>query len=100
MARRAPVSLSPSLSSEGLFSRVISLLLFLGLFVRLRLAADLRLEAGGPIFELSADACLEVDAPDAVDLDDFSVVLAVGWGFAVGLAMEADLELMNPASVG
>lgn len=75
--------------------------LFLGAFFRLRLVVDPRLVVGGPIFGLVVDLGLagDLDADD-VDLDGFGGVLPVGWGFAVGFAIEADLEFMNPASVG
>jgi len=69
----------------------------------LRLVVDLRL-VGGPIFGLVVGVGLagdlDVDVVDVVGLDGFDSVLAVGWGFAAGFAREADLEFMNPASVG
>lgn len=102
MARRASAPLSSSLSYKGLFRRAA--LFFLGDLVRLRLVVDFRLEVGGPIF--GSTVCvgfvedLAVDSVDVVAFGGFDRVLAVGWGFAVGFAMEADLAFMNPASVG
>jgi hypothetical protein len=73
----------------------------------LRLAPDLRFEVGGPIFgsAVDEDSFGDLDVVDVVDvvgLDCFGVVvvLAAGCNLAPGFAMEADLELMNPASVG
>ena len=95
--------LPSSLSSEGLSLRG-AFHFFLGLSVRLRLATDPRSEGGGPIFGLAVGVGLagdlDLDAVDVVDVDSFGAVLAVGWGFAVGFPMEADLLFMNPASVG
>ena len=89
-----------SLSSEGLSLRGAPLF-FWRLFVCLRLVVDLRSEAGGPIFGLAVGVGLSGDLDvDVVDVNGFGAVLAVGWGFAVGFAMEADLVFMNPASVG
>ena len=107
MAWRAPGSLSSSLSPKGFLWRVGGF--FLGDSVRLRLLSDLRLEdlrfeVGGPIFSLVGVVVLagDLDVVDVVASDVLCVVvaLAVGWGFALGFAIEADLELMNPASVG
>lgn len=110
MAWSTPASVSSPLS-EGLFWRAGT---FLGDFFGLLFLPDLRLE--DPRFGVEASILgsavdtkltgdLEVDAinvGDVVDLDDFDavVVLGVGCGFVLGLAMEADLEFMNPASVG
>ena len=102
MAWRTPASLSSSLSSGELFWRAAAF--FLGDLLRLRLVPDPRLEVGGSIFGLALGAGfigdLDVDAVDMVVLDGFDGVLAVGCGFTVGFAMEADFEFMNPTSVG
>jgi len=73
-----------------------------------RLFPDRRFAGGFPtsssvVVVLTGD--LDVDALDVVDVAalgvfDGVVVLAVGWGLALGFAMEADLELMKPVSVG
>ena len=65
----------------------------------MRLVLDLRVEVG-LVVGVGFVGDLDVDAVDVVALDGFDGVLAVDWGFAVGFAMEADLEFMNPASVG
>lgn len=112
MAWRAPGSLSSPLLSEELFRRAVTFLF--GDFTPLRLAPDPRLEdprlgAGGlvidPAVKVELVGDLEVDAigvGDVVGLDCFGVVvvLAAGCGPVPEFAMEADLEFMNPASVG
>jgi hypothetical protein len=60
---------------------------------------DLRFDAGGPIFGLVGVAIDEVDGT-TLEVFGVVVVLGCGFGFALGFTMEADLELMNPASVG
>jgi hypothetical protein len=106
MVRRAR-SLSSSLPSGWTFWRVVAFLL--GDRVQLCLIPDPRRVAGGPTLGSAVDVDLAGDldkdstgTAKVVGLRGFGVIAGspVGWGFALGFAMEADLVFMNPASVG
>lgn len=110
MAWRAPGSLLSPSSSEGSSWRVKTLL---GDSFGLHLASDLRLkdlrpEVGSPCscsaVDVDTDLArdLEAEVVDIADSDGLDLVafLVIRCGFILGLAMEVELEFMNPARVG